>query len=175
MCGIGTRGRQPTTRDRRPGRGSTARLQPTTREGVPTREQRRNPNHRTAARTCAGDAGGRPQEGSRQEGWTQARPEEGRCKEEEWSQEGRSEEGRSQGRSEEGRSQGRSEEKGRREEGRRAEEGRRPQEGRRTQEGRCSSGCGVDAVGRSRFDELNTCRSRLPSWSRARRKKGAIW
>src|SRR5271166_2974780 len=170
MCGIGARGRQPPTRDRRPGRGSTARLQPTTREGVPTGEQRRNPNHRTAARTGAGNAGGR-QEGRREEeGRTQARPEESRRKEKEWSQEGRV---RQEGRAEEGRSQGRSEEEGSRQEGRRSEEGRGPQEGRRTQEGCCcrGSGCGVDAVGRSRFHEMNSCRSRLPSWSRARCKR----
>ena len=102
-CGTGKRGRQSPTQDRRPdeagllasldrcgrpgaepahGRPLVNRAQkPTTPEGVPTGEQRRKHNHRTAARTGDGDACRRQEEGrTQEEGRSQGRAEEGCCR-----------------------------------------------------------------------------------------------
>ncbi len=126
-------------------------------EETPTTEQPR-------ALALAMRAGGRKKAAPKKKAGRKAAPKKAAAKKKAAARRAR----RQEGRTEEGRPQGRREEEGRCEEGRRTEEGGGPQEGRRSQEGaRRGSGRELDAVGRFRFHELKSCRSRLPSWSRA--------
>ena len=131
-------------------------------EETPTTEQPR-------ALALAMRAGGRKKAAPKKKAGRKAAPKKAAAKKKAaarrraYAQEGRTEEGRPQGRR-----------RRRRPPRRRAPVGRRPA-GRKKAGGRKKAAAPrlrreLDAVGRSRFHELSTRRSRLPSWSRAGRK-----